>query len=257
MMLPQETLKLIQETAQKAQQARVLPELSGDGRRAFVQQGDTIKDYTIPPSARSHVVHRLDDLIAYALRADNPKPVVWHGVTGVVLLPDDADRRDRVEFPLAYSERYMCLAKLAAEPQPLSQSQFIRLLRLELGLDSLVVKQFRRIDWQNGGEGSTEIQHGNARVAKSIIAKVQGIDELPDELNVQVPVYQQTCERQTYVVKCAVEIDTVNQQLQLVPFPDELERVIDLAQASIHDRLIAALDGMDGQKTIPVYYGEP
>ena len=45
-MLPMETVKLIQEKACEAQAAKLLPELSGDGRKAFVQQGDQVKEFT-------------------------------------------------------------------------------------------------------------------------------------------------------------------------------------------------------------------
>jgi hypothetical protein len=130
-------------------------------------------------------------------------------------------------------------------------------LRLELGLDSLVVKQFRRIDWQNGGEGSTEINHGNARVGKSIIAKVQGIDELPDELQVPTPVYTQAGEREEYLVRCFVEIDPTNQVFGFGPMPDELVKIVDLAQSNIRKRLDKALAASGDRPAVPVYYGRP
>jgi hypothetical protein len=120
-----------------------------------------------------------------------------------------------------------------------------------LDVDKLVVAKFRKLDWESGDKGTSDIRHGDARMSKAIIAKVQGIDELPEELAVSVPVYQQTGERQEYIVNCNVEIDAVNRQFQLVPVPDELERVLDLAQASIRERLDAEL------KDVPVYYGKP
>lgn len=257
-MIPVETLELVQRTAQTAQEARVLSELDGDGRRRFVQHGDTITEYVITPTVRKHYVHSLIDLILFARRPDNKAPIVWHDSDGVTLLIDDADRRDSVFFPLTASKRFEVLRTLAKNKPAFNQSQFVRLLRVELGLDNLkIVSKFRKLDWSMSNDGSGDIQHGNNKVGKSVLAKVQGIDELPEELAVEVPVYQQTGERQAYVVKCAVEIDTVNQQFQLIPMPDELERVIDLAQASIHDRLVAALGEVDGQKAIPVYYGKP
>ena len=257
-MLPKETIELIQQTACDAQAARLLPELSGDGRKAFVQQGNQIKEFPIPPVNRCHQVHSLLNLILYARDADNPAPIVWHGTDQVVLLTDDADRRDAVGFPLTLSTRFETLKKLAAEKPVFDHAQFIRLLRIDLGLDNIaVVAKFRRLNWSVANDGTSDLQHGADKMGKAIAARVQGVDELPDALDVEVPVYQQTGERQVYKVKCAIEIDTLNQQLQLVPLPDELERVMDLAQASIHDRLIVALGPIDDQKVIPVYYGTP
>ena len=252
-----QALELIQETAQRAQEATLIPELSGDGRTAFVQQGEEIKQFAIPPKPRDHQVHSLVDLILYARRQEVKAPVVWHGCQGVVLVIDDADRRDHVSFPLTASKRLLTLQKLADDKPAFDQAKFIRLLRVDLGMDNLkVVAQFRKLDFAFGNEGSGEVRHGSDRLGKTITAKVAGVDELPDELDLPVPVYQQTGERQEYIVRCAIEIDTVNQKFQLVPLPDELERVSDLAQASIHDRLTAALGAIDGQPAIPVYYGE-
>lgn len=253
-----ETVQLIQQTACDAQQARALPELSGDGRKAFVQQGDQIKEFALPAPRRQHRVHSLVDLIPYARRPDNPAPVVWHGADRARLLIDDSDRRDAVDFPLTRSKRFETLRVQADSKPAFDQPRFIRLLRIELGLDNLkIVAQFRRLDWSAGAQGVSEVQHGMDKMGKSILAKVQGIDELPDQLDVSVPVYQQSGERTEYVVRCAIEIDTQNQRFQLVPLPDELERVLDLAQAAIHQRLTASLSAADGQNAIPVYYGEP
>lgn len=250
-MLHPESLKLIQDTAQQAQKAIVLPELSTDGRKAFVQQGNEIKEFVLPPPRRRHTVNLLADLIAYALRTENAKPVVWHGQQGVVLIPDDGDRRDLVVFPLTLSSRYSCLAKLAKEPQAMNQQKFCRLLRRDLGIEAVIVQQFRKLDWKDGSGGSSEVTPTNLRVSKSIVAEVQGVAELPEELTVPSPVYVESGERDEYNVQCSIEIDVQNQAFMFGPLPDELSRIVDLHQANIRKRLEAALG------TIPIYNGTP
>jgi len=251
-MIPCDTLKLIQATAQEAQSAKVLTELNTDGRSAHIQIGNELREVDLPPPPRSHVVYSLVDLMEYAKQPTNAAPVVWHSDQGVVLIIDDADRHDRVIFPLSKSERFLLLSKLAKEMTPFSQAQFIRILRVGLGLDNLtIVSKFRKLQWQSGADSEGNLQHGNDKVGKTVVSKVQAVDELPDEIKIEVPVYQQAGERQEYICRCAIEIDTVNQMFQLIPMPDELERIQDLAQASIEERLgeITA--------TIPVYYGKP
>ena len=253
MTLPCDTLKQIQFTAQEAQKAETLPQLSGDGRQAFVRIGSEIKEFAIGPPVRQHVVHTLADLISYADANEDQPEVVWFGPVGVVLVIDDADRRDRVVFPLSLSPRFETLRHLQLEKEWFSQPNFVRMLRVDLGLDNVaVVSKFRKIQWASGSESEGNIQHGSDRVGKSVLAKVQNIDDLPDELNVSIPVYQQAGERDEYIVKCLIEIDTVNQLFQLVPRPDELERVVDLAQDGIRNRLTAALG-----TAFPIYYGQP
>ena len=87
-------------------------------------------------------------------------------------------------------------------------------------------------------------------MGKSIVEKVEGVDQLPDELEVPTPVYSESGEREEYLVRCGIDIDAVNQRFRLVPLPDELCRVVDLAQASIRRRLEDALE-------CPIYYGNP
>lgn len=255
MLLSRDALELIQQTAQEAQRPVVIPELNSDGRRAYVQQCGRINSFELPPAPRQHVVHDLEDLIAYALRPENPRPVVWHGDSGVVLLVDDADRRDQVVIPLTHSTRFDTLAQLDAAPKPMNQQQFVRLLRRQLGLDPTLVNRFRRLDWKAGTDGRSEIERQNVRVAKSIVAEVQGIDELPEEITVPVPVYAETGMREEYLVQCYVEIDPTNQLFGFGPMPDELQQIVDLAQAAIRKRLEQPLNR--AESPIPIYYGRP
>jgi len=228
MTLPAETLKLIQDTARAATMPRIVPELNTDGRSVHV-------------------------LVA---AGEPPRPVVWHGPAAVVLVIDDADRRDRVAFPLTLSERFACLGRLAREKPWHQQAEFIRLLRIDLLVDPLIVMKFRKLDWDQKTEGSGEVRHGRERLGNAIMAQVQGIEELPEDLDISAPVYQQPGERREYLVRCAVEIDVVNRRFALRPVADEIERVIDLAQADIGCRLESLLH--DGQgPDVPIYYGHP
>jgi len=48
------------------------------------------------------------------------------------------------------------------------------------------------------------------------------------------------------------EFDTVNARIQLIPTPGELDHAFELAQASIHRRLMDELT----DEGVPVYYGK-
>lgn len=260
-----QAIGLIQNTAVEAAAARVV-EVPGDGRKILVQYAEQLKEVAVPPPCRKHAVHTLADLIEYTLRViakippdappDPPRvgPVVWHGVKGVVLVIDDEDRRDLVTFPLTYSRRLMRLCSLEQDKPTFDQKRFVRLLRTELGLPNEgVVAKFRKLDWKVADEGSGSVQHGKDRMGKSIQAEVQGSDELPEEISVPVPVYQEAGERQEYIVRCAVEIDAINQSFALIPLPEEIQKAIDNAQANIRDRLSLAI----GASRAAIYYGAP
>lgn len=256
----EEAIQLIQATAVEAAEAKIV-RIPGDERRAIVQHRDKLHESVIPPPCRKHVVHTLAALMDFAREVhskksdpNGPAPVVWHGHNSVVLVIDDADRRDTVTFPLTLSGRLRLLAHLERDKRSFDQKQFVRLLRIELGMaNDPVVAKFRKLGWKVADDSSGRVQHGKARMGKAIQAEVQGVDELPEEIVVEVPVYQEAGERTPYQVRCAVEIDPMNQQFGLTPLPEEIQKVMDLAQASIEQRLSEHL----AELQIPIYYGTP
>lgn len=243
-----EALELLQQTAIASEQTEVLP--VEDPRHVRLRIGGEISIIDVPPPLRDHEVSTLADLIAYVDQITQSNPVVWHDDNGVILIPDDSDRRDRVTFPLTHSARLVKLIQLRDQRQSFDQNRFIRLLRIELGLEATMVNKFRKLDWENGDKARGSVQHSDLRLSKEVVAKVQGIEELPEEIPVPVPVYQQPGEREEYFVQCAVEIDAVNRQFQLLPLPDEIERVIACHQADIRSRL-------DAELSCPIYCGRP
>ena len=260
-MFEKEALELMLDTAKKSQEATLFPELVTDTTRV-VSIGGELQELEIPQPLRNHVVNSLDDLVAYcsfALKNEmTAKPTIWHGKDGVVLIYNDDERRERVTFPLSLSSKFSTLQKLQEGKPYFMQPEFIRLLRFELGMDNAkVVSQFRKLNWKLGIETDREVTHGNNRLGKNVIDKVEGVAELPDELTVSVPVYKEAGERAEYVVQCGIEIDTVNQRFQLLPLPDELERIQNLAQESIFARLKDGLAESNAVKEFSVFYGEP
>jgi hypothetical protein len=264
MMNLKETIELIQETAVAARAVKDVSRLIGNHRVCFIQHGNEIKSFPVPPPVRCHTVHSLDDLLRYAEELKNLSiyqaadiggqiPTVWHGDDSVILLLNDADRQDRVTFPLSHSERFRQLQHLRDEKPYFNQQSFVYLLRFRLGVAADVVNQFRRLEWRDGGSTAIDIHHGNSKLGRSIVSEVQGVDKLPEELPISVPVYCETEERREYAVMCGIEIDTANQRVMIAPLPDELDRVIDLAQKDIHRRLTAGLNELD----IPMFYGKP
>ena len=260
MTLQRDALELLQTTAQEAQRATLLP-VPGDGRTAYVDKGAEIQTFPIPARPREHHVGSLSDLVNYAVHASEVANnlVVWHGPSSVVLLLDDSDRRDRVIFDLGFASRYEVLRTLAKDRTAFRQADFIRLLRIDLALDNVaVVAQFRRLDFSFDKQGSGTIGHGSDRVGKTILAEVRGVADLPEWLDVSVPVYQQTGERDEYIVRCLLEIDAINERFYLIPQQDALQEALDKAQESIYVRLEEGLKSINKESVvIPIYYGTP
>lgn len=268
-MLHADALKLIQETAQKAQ-TPVKIDVFTAGRKAYHVVNGQVTDFDVPPANRQHVVKSLDDLIAYAnaLAADadkpnGPHPVIWHhGDSGcpcgdaVVCVCDDADRRDTVTFPLTRSEPFALLSGM--NPGRFSQRDFVRLLRFKLGYTGPALDLFKRLEWKSGVTATGTVGRGQESLGKQIMAQVTGVDELPEEIEFDAPVYRERGEQTPYRVRCGLDYDVPNQTILMAPLPGEIDRAVEMAQASIRDRLENELVLLAGHETAtPVYYGKP
>ena len=242
-------------TLVKLSQAAVEPkgiDVKDSRRKVMITTGGDIKEITIPPADRSHYVASLADLVAFA-KDHAPKDsvgTVWHNADGVILLVDDSDRRDFVAFKLALSKPWRTLQHLDDDEPALDQRRLIRVLRHDLGLGEHVVGPFRRLDWTTQANGVGEVQRTRDRMGRDVNAEVSGTAELPDEIQVHVPVYDVKGERDTEQVMLSLDIDVPAQRFLLVPRPGELALAVDRRQDDIHERLESELE-------IPVYYGKP
>jgi hypothetical protein len=229
-----------------------------DPRKKLLVQSGSYKEIVVPATFRKHQVSSLADLIAYGRRTGG---VVWHSVCGVTLLLDDEDRRDSVQFALQCSDAWKQLKQMNDGGKSLTQKMFIRLLRLYLGASPATVNIFRRMDFQTQIKSGGEITKSKESLGRSIEAEVQGSSDLPEDLTVEVPIYENVGERQTYVVRLLLEYDAQNSQILVMPEPGLLTELEYSHQNDIHDRLEAGLLGDDestkAAKPIAIYHGTP
>lgn len=247
-MFTAEALQLIQETAQQAEKVSIL-DTSEDGRKVFYDVQGNREQRDAPPPNRQHLVESVADLIEYAI--GHPDAVVYHNWDRVVLVLDDSDRRDQVTFRLVKSSQFSRLAEMQSAPTWVSQRAMLLTLRLELGVPPEYVSPFRKLNWTGSQATSSTVGQARESLGKDIHAEVNSADGLPDELVIQVPVYQNPGERTPQAVCCGLEIDVAQQTFLLSPFPGQLSLAEEIAQLYIHERLV---DGLSG---IPCYYGSP
>jgi hypothetical protein len=253
--LPKETLDRMVALVQAADGAQ--PMGVEDPRKAWFHVDAHTESVDIPPPLRHSNVASLTAIIELAEAAIDgvpmaPRPTVWHSHEGVVLLLDDTDRRDTATFPLSQSRPFAALVDLEAEPRWMQQREFCSFLRFVLGVPAQTVAPWRRLEWTNAKASEGETGPGRDRIGRDIRGAVTaGGAELPEDLIVHVPVYREQGERSAYDVRCSIDVDVFGERIALQPLAGEIETVIDEAQASIRERLDAALDG------IPIFYGSP
>lgn len=222
----------------------------------FLTGNGQIVTVPIDPSPRDHTVCQLDDLIRMANLFDDglTSCVVWYNEDHVILVLDnDAHRCQKVTMTLEISDVCRVVASLPGACY--DHKSFVRLLRVQLAgalSPSSLLDIVRRVRFDNGAVTHSEVKRTRESLGREITASVSAESEIPDTVTLSVPVYSTLGETDPYPVRCTVEVDPVEGRFRLIPFPDEITRVYQLAVASIARRLAAGLS-----EGVPAYYGAP
>ncbi len=224
------------------------PSLNGIGEGGMMQ-------IDRPPSCRAHSVRSLEDFIAAAKRSwpDNfrgasapvPAPLIWHDDGGVLLVIDDADRRDYVRLGLEFSHQFRALAHRQAPC--LSQKELLSLLRLDIGVDDVtggkdLMAMLREVRFRQSAEEGVVIDRGKESLDSDVKRDVLGIDGLPERVQLNIPVYSNPGEvERRYAVMYALEVELESRSFRFVPCPNALDEAVQLAQADIRQRIAAAV----------------
>jgi len=260
-MFSAEALALIQKTAQAAQSVEVLP--VEDPRVCHVRvngpDGATLQTITRPQPLRCHKPHSIAALcnfIASWIAGGEGTPAIWHNRSEITVLLDDCDRRDVLVMPLGASQHLRAL--LAIDRQSLGQREFCRRLKLDLGVPETWVGQFRRLDWSSSRNATTTHARGHDRLGAEIRAEVNGIDKLPETLELSIPLYEADGANTPWPIVCNVEVDPDPnaQTITLATRPGAVSAAHDLAQEDIAEMLTAALEPVK-DRIVGVFYGTP
>lgn len=245
-----EALKLIQDTARKAHGTHDLPTCSTHEERVLLPNGDVdVVTHVIPP--RQHVVHDIESLSAFV--ADLPDVVIWHESTNVVAVLNDAAYRDsRLTMPLPIHPTFTALDDMSGEV--FSQKQLIDYLRLNLKkeVDSAVpgfIGAIREVRFVNNASGESNIQHGRESMGKRIEQSVAGVDALPEDFTLQVPLWLHLdC---VVSVECALIVETAEGKFRCGPKPGAIEQAKVAGQKWLGKQLESQCE-----KAV-VYFGSP
>lgn len=237
--------------------------IDSDPRRLrYVIDGNVV-EYDAPPKPRRHEASSLEDLISLAKRFAETVEVdggehaaVWYDEGNVVLVIDDAGHRiETATLELLNSDAFVTARNLRDSPRWLEPKPFIRLLRIDLARTlepAELLDRVRRVKFEAGQATTADVQRNRESLGREITSKVDTVAELPEEVTLLVPVYKTQGETDRLPLRCAVEVDPARGAFQLLPLPDEIERVQHLAVASIRDRLSELLP-----EAVPFYFGRP
>lgn len=231
-----------------------------DPRRYFFSAGSSIQVYERQYPVRSHIVHHIDSLVALAIRFADRKPAIWVSPSHVVLVIDDQTHRlETAVMQLDRTDPFIRLAKLNESVTWMSLRDFVNLLRVDLVNtmeSSILLDRVRRLKFDCGQVVSAESIKHRESIGKTVVNKVSADVEIPDEVQLTLPVFYNT---QAIQIVCSIDIDPTRAVLALKPFPDQINLALRSAVAQIAANINKVVnDRLDeGVQPVPVYIGKP
>ncbi len=136
-----------------------------------------------------------------------------------------------------------------------TQRDLIRFLRAELNanVDESVIEQFRHLNLNSSGEGSSVVDKGRAGVSRSVMQTIKSREsDIPDQITVKVPVYD-VHEMLDQTFEVGVLVDCLPDAEGKPVF--ELTTIHSDLQTAKHSALEVIAERLK-QGTVPVIYGQ-
>jgi hypothetical protein len=236
----------------KAKGARVV-EPRIDPRKLMLDQDGAILEFPIPPPLRCHSLHSLQSLIDAALSDAALKPVVYHSPERVVLIYDDADRRDTAIFTLVPSPPLKTLRDFEGR-EGFSARELWFLFKTTFdgcGISPELIRNLQKLRWRTGQETRTDFSQGRESIGRDVESEIHADLDFPETIVLDLFLYENPGENHRWSVRCFLIVEAVEQRIRFGALPGELKKVEQLHQEWIANRL------SEGLGQVPIYFGAP
>lgn len=289
--LTKDTLELIQDTAKKSQEMKLMqlpndPEqhlLIGNGTHQLI----TTKYHEKP---RKHVVESIADFAAAYHRwyldgedvaraiatpetgdtevaEEQPAPTivdqirtpnVWLDLPNwrLIFFVDEPLRRAWVKLKLTPSPQWLTLEKFRNAVN-LKQPGLVRLLRHDLRgcVDAAVLLAFRTVSFEKMQNARRQIESQQQRMDADLTARVAG-EKKPEEIFARVPVLASRELAFAVRVELSIDIDVENETFTLQAMPGDLDLALEEARAEIRSKVESELRQL-GLDKVTILCGNP
>lgn len=203
---------------------------------------------------------KLEDVGSFAkcvadFGAADLKRTVFVGIEEAVCVYGD-DRFDRTRLPLKVTDRWRALLDLYARDfTPKEAVQFLRFVLHAAGADSMITA-LRVLNFEELKRVGSTVQHGRESLGRSIEAKVEQADRVPEQFRASVQVFRNAGLREIIAqVDVAVYLDVEKQRVRLVPLADAITSAFDTALWEAARKIEDVLE--EAEVVAPVVMGEP
>jgi hypothetical protein len=207
---------------------------------------------------------------------------VWHGRQQVVIDFDPTDTWDTAVMSIVYDPRFVAIANHDKDDMDRSfkfddAEALLRWLSSVVGLESVTASwrptgrnsparvegvdlpcMLLNLKWETTDVDETKKSKGAASVGKSVTAKVTGIADLPDFINMNVPVHLVPVGG-PQLVRFELVVDSIARKFELRPIPGDAQKAYQQANLELHETIMAEIGVFvpDMRDAISVYHGNP
>lgn len=223
----------------------------------------TVQRVEAEPEPRDHHVLDIPSLVRFVEPFVGEQEVeIWYHRARVVAILDSDIRRDQVNLCLEFSPQLQALRHLEGKATPHGQKEFVRLLRVTLAgcVPSGLIDVVRHMKFRVNSSGEGVISHGKSSVGRTLEAQLTGEKEIPEEVNLEVPIWNGFQSHRKFRVPCAIEIDPAAEKISLTPLPGAIEEAVRLAEECLGNLLNEELVDTIVESSLPhvqVLYGTP
>jgi len=239
-MIPKDTLELLLSTAKKTIEPKKIPETESASSVTYLVGEKEILITKPTPSIgyQAETLHSFANLVNAETKRYSgsiPEAVVFYDECSLVgIINGGGHRDDRITMALTFSAFFEKAQFLAEHNQRQNLKDFVRMLRKDFsGIPGAIAlrEAVREIKFTSDGVAEAASTRGRESIARSIKNAVEEkhLSQIPETVTLEIPVWNNPGLRMRYDFRCLVEIDPDDQLFQLVPFPDEVGRVLEQA----------------------------
>lgn len=193
------------------------------------------------PAGRNHRLITLDEVEHYVAEKGSEQTVVWYDRCGIVIVLDDATRRDFATMALNFSPTILLLMRLEKDKPGFEQKAFRKMLRTDLSecqRDPRLFNWVSDLKFANMSGAVGQFSNNRESLGNDIEAQaVSGAGDCPDDVILDVRIFDDPSLLERHGMRCVFEFSPQEREFRLIPAPLAIHNAIELEMTYIGERL--------------------